>query len=65
MACCLWLVAFKNVNIKNVWGVERIYPACNVSNILIELMPTKTFSRDDLETIKKLGYEIITKAQKL
>ena len=53
------------VNIKNVWGVERIYPACDVSNILIDLMPTKTFSRDDLETIKKLGYEIVTKAQKL
>jgi hypothetical protein len=42
-----------------------IYPACDVSNILIDLMPTKTFSRDDLETIKKLGYEIVTKAQKL
>jgi hypothetical protein len=52
-----------NIKIKNI-GV-CIYPACDVSNILIDLMPTKTFSRDDLETIKKLGYEIITKAQKL
>jgi hypothetical protein len=40
-----------------VYGLEIIMgPACNVSNIsLIDLMPTKTFSRDDLETIKKLG----------
>jgi hypothetical protein len=52
----------KTIMVNIVWGVERIYPACDVSNILIDLMPTKTFSRDDLETIKKLGYEIVTKA---
>ena len=53
------------VSIKNVWGVERIYPACTISSMLNDLMPTKTFSRNDLDIIKLLGYEIITEAQTL
>lgn len=45
---------------KSVYGNDLIYPACETSKLLISLMGgKKTFSNDDLVTIKKLGYTII------
>ena len=44
--------------IKNVYGNERIYPACSKGKILAEFKGTKTFSRQDLKRFKDLGYEI-------
>jgi hypothetical protein len=44
--------------IKNVYGNERIYPACSKGKILAEFKGTKTFSRQDLKRFKDLGYEL-------
>ena len=46
------------VQVKQVYGMERIYPICEISKLLNNLMPTKTFTVDDLINIKKLGYEV-------
>jgi len=46
------------VVIKNVYGVERIYPVNETAKILTLLTRKKTLDRDEIETIKRLGYSI-------
>jgi ribosomal protein L19 len=46
------------VKIKNVYGVERIYPVNDTAILLIKLLKKKTIDRDEIEVIKKLGYQI-------
>jgi hypothetical protein len=53
------------VQVKQVYGMERIYPICEISKLLNNLMPTKTFTVDDLINIKKLGYEVESVGTKL
>jgi len=50
------------VTIKNVYGNETIYPACEQSKLLAKLAGHKTLTRYDIELIKALGYtvEVIT-----
>ena len=45
------------VEIKKVYGVDRIYPACSKSLALTKLIGKKTFSRQEVNLIKDdLGY---------
>ena len=44
------------VKLKNVWGNELIYPACDTGYKFTELLRVKTFNHSQVETIKKLGY---------
>ena len=53
------------VEVKQVYGMERIYPSCNTSKLLNNLMPTKTFTIQDLVNIKKLGYQVESVGSKL
>jgi hypothetical protein len=46
------------VNIKQVYGVDRIYPVNDKAIILTQLTNKKTLDKRDIELIKKLGYEI-------
>ena len=46
------------VEIKTVYGNECIYPACDTSRLFIELVGGKTLSRDNITTIKALGYDV-------
>lgn len=46
------------VKIKNVYGVERIYPVNGTAIFLTSLTRKKTLDKDEIETIKKLGYQI-------
>ena len=50
---------------KNVYGNELVYPDCDTSTLLSQLMPTKTFSSDDIRILKLLGYKLKTKAEEL
>lgn len=43
--------------IKNVFGNELVYPACNQGKMLASFKGTKTFSDLDLNLLKKLGYK--------
>jgi len=46
------------VIIKNVYGVERIYPVNETAKKITSLTRKKTLDRDEIEVIKKLGYQI-------
>jgi len=46
------------VIIKNVYGNELIYPACETSHRFATLTGTKTLSRYAISVIKTLGYEV-------
>jgi hypothetical protein len=46
------------VKIKDVYGVERIYPACDKSLIFAGLCGTKTLNKSDIEDIRALGFAV-------
>jgi len=50
---------------KNIYGVERIYPVCNKSQILTALTGQKTLLPCDIKLIKKLGYTLTTKSEEI
>ena len=51
------------IQMKNVFGVNRIYPICHIANALIKLkFPNKTFNESDLNVFKSLGLIIKWKA---
>jgi hypothetical protein len=51
------------VEIKNVYGVERIYAVCNNAKLITKLKQSKTLSKEDISILKELGYTIQTKQQ--
>lgn len=46
-----------HVRIRNVYGNELVYPACDTSKALAELAGHKTFTAQDMRIIKSLGYD--------
>jgi hypothetical protein len=51
------------IQMKCVFGVDRIYPICHIANALIKLkFPQKTFNKSDLNVFKSLGLIIKWKA---
>tara|TARA_R110000787_G_scaffold163131_1_gene276392 strand:- start:33 stop:209 length:177 start_codon:yes stop_codon:yes gene_type:complete len=50
------------IEMRTVFGVDRIYPICHVANALIKLKDKKTFNKSDLEVFKALGLIIKWKA---
>lgn len=53
------------VQIKNIYGNESIYPACDQSKLFAKLSGTKTLTRAAINTIKELGYNITVMQQSL
>jgi len=54
------------VEIKNNFGNEAIYPACEHSRLFAEIAGTKTLTRETIEKIKSLGYLVgVAAPQKL
>lgn len=53
------------VEIKNVYGNQSVYPACDTSKLLATLAGTKTFTKNALDTIKRLGYTITVAQPKI
>jgi len=53
------------VSIKTVYGVERIYPQCKISQSFSRLMRKRTFDREEIQEIKSMGYEIQVITEKL
>lgn len=44
------------VTIKNVYGQEKIYPACDKAIIFADMINQKTLTDRDIAMIKQLGY---------
>lgn len=53
------------VKIKNVYGIEKIYPVCETANRLAALSVNKTLTREAIKLIKELGYTIKIEQQEL
>jgi hypothetical protein len=53
------------IEIKTVYGVERIYPINDTAKQFAELTGQTTLSRKHLATIKRLGFEIVVKQPEL
>jgi|TARA_R110000824_G_scaffold85568_2_gene212567 hypothetical protein len=47
-----------DVYYQNVYGNQLCYPYCEVAKKFLRLISNKTFSDEQLKTIKSLGYEI-------
>lgn len=43
---------------KNQYGVERVFPVDDNAETFSKFTGRKTFSPEDLETIRKLGFEV-------
>ena len=48
----------KNLIVRkaNVYGIERIYPVCLTSQLVARLIRQKTFDRESIRILKRLGY---------
>jgi|TARA_E500000331_G_scaffold347203_1_gene387083 hypothetical protein len=53
------------VQLRNVYGNELIYPMCQDAQRFARLTQTKTLHRDDIATIKSLGFTVETVAKEL
>ena len=53
------------VEVKNVYGMDRIYPMCEKAKIFTRLAGTKTLSTYDISKIKELGYAVQVKTPTL
>jgi hypothetical protein len=46
------------VKIKNVYGIESIYPLCADAKLFAKIAGTKTLTAHAVRDIQSLGYEI-------
>jgi len=46
------------IKVKNTYGVDKIYPDCDVSRSLVNLMNTKTIPLEKVYWIRQLGIEL-------
>ena len=46
------------VIIKNVYGMERIYPVNDTAKKITSLTKKRTLDREEIKIIKELGYQI-------
>jgi hypothetical protein len=53
------------VQIKSVYGNEVVYPACPKSLLFASIAGTKTLTRETLECVMRLGFEIRVEAPRV
>lgn len=53
------------VEVKSVYGVDRIYPVCDKAKVFVELIGNKTLSKHNIILIQLLGFEVEVKAATL
>ena len=49
------------IEIKSVYGVQRIYAVCNNAKLITKLKQSKTLNKEDISILRELGYTIETK----
>ena len=50
-----------NVEIKSIYGKQRIYPACEKAETFCKLIGQNTLTDLDVQRIKELGFEVRVK----
>lgn len=53
------------IQVKNVYGNELVYPICEKAIMLCQLTGQKTFNKEAIQLIKKLGYSFSHKEIKV
>lgn len=53
------------ITIKQVYGKDTIYPACDDSQVFANMLGRKTLTESDMRHIKTLGYTFEIKPQTL
>jgi hypothetical protein len=53
------------VEIKDVYGVAKVYPICDRAKIFADLAGTKTLLPEDIQRIQLLGYKIAVQPREL
>jgi hypothetical protein len=53
------------IEVRDVYGQEKYYPACDVSRIFTRLTHTTTLTPVAIGHIKKLGYEVKIKQREI
>lgn len=51
------------VQIKNVYGNELIYPACEQSEIFAKIAGSQTLTQQTIDYMKQLGIQFIIESQ--
>jgi hypothetical protein len=51
------------VKIKNVYGIDRVYPVCKKAQLFANISNNKTLLPDVIELIKELGYKLTTESE--
>jgi ATP phosphoribosyltransferase len=51
------------VRIKNVYGVEKVYPVSPNAHLFADIAGTTTLRASDLKSIQELGYRVIVEQQ--
>ena len=46
------------VRIDKNYGVETVYPACQIAELFARIAGTKTLTRNTLRDVRELGYAI-------
>ena len=47
-----------SIQIRNVYGCNKAYPACDSARVFAEIAGTKTFTLDTLRRVLRLGFDI-------
>lgn len=53
------------VEMRMVYGNECIYPKCDTAKLLAKLANHVTLTKQDISTIKQLGYEVVMQANEI
>lgn len=53
------------VKIRSIFGVDRIYPACETAEIFRKIGGTATLMPTVIENIKELGYKVVVQHDKM
>ena len=51
------------VRIKNVYGVEKVYPVSPNAHLFADIAGTTTLRPSDLKVIQELGYRVLIEQQ--
>lgn len=53
------------ITIKQVYGKDTVYPACDDSQVFASMLGRKTLTEADMRQIRTLGYQFEIKPQTL
>jgi hypothetical protein len=53
------------IEIKNIYGVEKYYPKCDKAKLFTKMLGQSTLTERDVSVIKQLGYEVVSLAQEI